>query len=338
MRTICEICVEVYAVSRRRRSNKLAPEQLAAPAVTDAEIVDSFEMALDSFLRDCRVRNLSESTVRFYRNELGTFRKILEQQRIDTNPNKITPKVIKERVILTMLDENRKESAINARLRAVRSFFNFLERERMVVQNPMDSVKLVRQRQQVIETFSREQIHALLRQPDQLTFTGLRDYTMLLLLFETGLRVKELVNVRVDDIKFDDNMIRVRNPKGSQERLVPFQSTMKRQLRKYIAIRGEVDNDFLFVSIDDEPLAIRAFQDRMKLYGKRADIKNVRCSPHTCRHTFAKMFIQNGGDAFTLQNILGHTSLDMTRRYVNMFSQDVSRAHKKYSPIEKLNV
>lgn len=321
-----------------RRRNKLAPEQLSAPAVTDAEIVDSFEMALDFFLRDCRVRNLSESTVRFYRNELNTFRKILEQQRLDTNPNRITSKVIKENVILAMMDDKRKESAINARLRAVRSFFNFLERERMVVLNPMDSVKLVRQKQTVIETFSRDQIHALLRQPDQRTFTGLRDFTMLLLLFETGLRIKELVNVRVDDVKFDDNMIRVRDPKGTQERLVPFQSTMKRQLRKYIAIRGEVGNDFLFVSIDNDPVSIRAFQDRMSLYGRRADIKNVRCSPHTCRHTFAKMFVQNGGDAFTLQSILGHTSLEMTRRYVNMFSSDVSRSHKKYSPVERLTI
>lgn len=321
-----------------RRRNKLTPEQLATPAVTDAEVVDSFEIAFDFFLRDCRVRNLSESTVRYYRNELNTFRKLLEQQRIDTNPNKITAKIIKENIILTMMDDNRKESAINARLRAIRSFFNFLERERMVVQNPMDSVKLVRQKQTVIETFSREQIHALLKQPDQRTFTGLRDYTMILLLLETGLRIKELVNIRMDDVKFDESMIRVRSPKGTQERVVPFQSTMKRLLRKYIAIRGEVEHDFLFVSIDNEPVAIRTFQERFATYGKRAGIRNVRCSPHTCRHTFAKMFVQNGGHAFTLQSILGHTSLEMTRRYVNLFSQEISQAHKKYSPVEKLTI
>ncbi|SMO92259.1 tyrosine-type recombinase/integrase [Melghirimyces algeriensis] len=320
-----------------RRRNKLDPEQLAAPAITN-KTVDSFEMSLDSFLRDCRVRNLSESTVRFYRNELNTFQKMLEEQRIDTNPNKITSKIIKENVILAMMDDNRKESAINARLRAVRSLFNFLERERMVVHNPMDSVKLVRQKQTVIETFSREQIHALLRQPNQQTFTGLRDYTMILLLLETGLRIKELVNICVDDVKFDDNMIRVRSPKGSQERLVPFQSTMKRQLRKYLAVRGEVEHDFLFVSIDNKPVAIRTFQERFASYGKQARIKNVRCSPHTCRHTFAKMFVQNGGHAFTLQNILGHNSLEMTRRYVKLFSQDISQEHKKYSPIERLMI
>lgn len=322
----------------RRRSNKLAPEQLATPAVTDAEIVDSFEMALDFFLRDCRVRNLSESTVRYYRNELFTFRKILEQQQLDTNPNKITSKVIKENVILAMMDDDRKESAINARLRAVRSFFNFLERERLVVQNPMDSVKLVRQKQPVIETFSREQINALLRQPNQRTFTGLRDYTIILLLFETGLRIKELVNIRIDDVKFEENMIRIRSPKGSKERVVPFQATMKRQLRKYLAIRGDVGHDFLFVSIDDKPVAIRTFQERFSKYGKQAGIKNVRCSPHTCRHTFAKMFVENGGHAFTLQAILGHTSLEMTRRYVNLFSKEIGQAHKKYSPVERLTI
>lgn len=86
---------------------------------------------------------------------------------------------------------------INARLRALRAFFNFLERERMIIDNPMDSVSLLRQKKRSIETFTRQQIHALQKQPDQRTFTGFSDYTMLLLLFETGVRIKELVNIRV---------------------------------------------------------------------------------------------------------------------------------------------
>jgi integrase/recombinase XerD len=118
--------------------------------------------------------------------------------------------------------------------------------------------------------------------------------------------------------------------------MVPFQGTVKRQLRKYLMVRGELETPYLFVTLDNTQVSIRAFQDRMAEYGKKAGITNVRCSPHTARHTFAKMYIQNGGDAFSLQRILGHTTIDMTRVYVDLFSSDIKNAHKKVSPIERL--
>ncbi|MBA4542064.1 tyrosine-type recombinase/integrase [Thermoactinomyces daqus] len=320
----------------KRRRNALTPDEVAAPAVVEAELIGDFNAALDAFIRDCRIRNLSEHTIRFYRNELNTLRQILEKQGEDTNPQKITSRIIKENVILYMMDEGRKETSINARLRAARAFFNFLERERLIVINPMEDVALVRQKRSVIQTFTPQQIKALLAQPNQLTFTGLRDYTMLMLLFETGVRVKELVNIRVDDVKFDEGMIRIRDPKGTNERLVPFQSVMSKQLRKYMNVRGSLKTDYLFVTVDNTAISIRVFQERMKEYGRLARITNVRCSPHTARHTFAKLSVLNGCDVFTLQKILGHTSLEMTKRYVEMFATDVSKSHRKFSPVERL--
>ena len=320
----------------RRRRNRLTPDELAVPAVLESELIGDFNFAVDSFIRDCRVRNLSEHTIRFYRNELNTLRQMLEHQGVETDPQKITAKIIKENVILYMMDQGRKETSINARLRAARALFNYLERERLIVSNPMNEIALVRQKRSIIQTFTPQQVKALLAQPDQLTFTGLRDYTMLMLLFETGVRVKELVNIRVDDIKWDDGMIRIRDPKGIRERLVPFQGKMKKQLRKYVAVRGTIESDALFVTVDNTAISIRAFQERMKEYGEMAGIKNVRCSPHTARHTFAKMSVLNGCDVFTLQKILGHTSLEMTKRYVEMFSTDVSKSHRKFSPVERL--
>src|SRR5690606_24923411 len=111
---------------------------------------------------------------------------------------------------------------------------------------------------------------------------------------------------------------------------------MKRQLRKYLAVRGELDTPNLFVTIDNTPLTKRQLQERIAKYGRMAGIKNVRCSPHTFRHTFAKMAVQNGADVFALQAVLGHASLEMVRNYVNLFSSDVFESHKKFSPLEKL--
>ncbi|MCY8348057.1 tyrosine-type recombinase/integrase [Bacillus haynesii] len=316
-----------------RRTNKLVTDQ--ATDKPEIELTD-FETAFNSFIRECKLKNLSKHTVKYYRDELLAFRTMLERQGISTKPGDMTLKIIKENVIVYMMETlNRKETSINTRLRAIRAFFNFLEKDRQIYENPVRELSLLKQKKEVVETFSRDQLKDLLRQPDLGTFTGFRDYTIMLLLIETGVRVRELTDICVKDIRWEDSQIRI-DGKGYKERLVPIQATMKRQLRKYVQIRGDVPNEALFVTIDNTPLTIRQVQNRLRQYGRKANIKNVRCSPHTFRHTFAKMSVQNGADVFALQAVLGHTSLDMVRNYVNLFSSDVMDAHKKFSPVEKL--
>ncbi|WP_163538679.1 tyrosine-type recombinase/integrase [Gracilibacillus sp. YIM 98692] len=319
-----------------RRRNKLTSEDLTPQKQAPIYGAEDFESALHLFLRDCKVRNLSEHTVKYYRNELIGFRNMLERQKVDTEPHKITEVLIKEKVILYMMEElGRKDVTINSKLRAIRAFFNFLYNESYIIKNPVANISLIKQKKTIIETFSRDQLRLLMAQPDQSTFTGMRDYTILLFLLETGVRARELIDISVSDINWQDNVVRI-NGKGSKERHVPIQSTMKTQLRKYVNIRGKLEHDALFVTIDDTSLTKRQLQNRIALYGRRASIKDVRCSPHTFRHTFAKMSVQNGADVFHLQAVLGHTSMDMVRNYVNLFSRDVFNGHRKFSPVEKL--
>jgi integrase/recombinase XerD len=319
-----------------RRSNKLTetPTEQAPKITVECE---DFEICLSAFLRDGRIRNLSPHTLKYYRNELIALQSILEAQTIPTRPDKITLEVLRQNVILYMMETlGRKETSINTRLRAVRAFFNFLYKEGMLETNPAAELKLIKAKKEVVETFTREQVRDILQQVDRASFTGLRDYTILLLLLETGIRAREISEIALKDIRWEDGQVRI-NGKGYKERLVPIQSTMRVQLRKYIQIRGDdVPNEALFVTIDNKPITIRQLQNRISKYGRMANIKNVRCSPHTFRHTFAKMSVQNGADVFTLQKVLGHTSLEMVRNYVNLFSSDVVNAHKRFSPLEKL--
>jgi integrase/recombinase XerD len=318
-----------------RRSNKLTETTTDSPPKLIVECED-FEICLSAFLRDARIRNLSSHTLRYYRNELIALQGILEAQTLPTRPDRISLEVLRQNVILYMMETmGLKETTINTRLRAIRAFFNFLTREGMIAENPAAELKLIKAKKEIVETFTREQVRDILRQTDQATFTGFRDYTILLLLLETGIRAREITEIAVKDIRWEDGQIRI-NGKGYKERLVPIQSTMKLQLKKYIAVRGDTPNDSLFVTIDDKPITIRQIQNRISKYGRMANIKNVRCSPHTFRHTFAKMSVQNGADVFTLQKVLGHTSLEMVRNYVNLFSSDVVDAHKRFSPLEKL--
>ncbi|WP_214484311.1 tyrosine-type recombinase/integrase [Bacillus sp. SM2101] len=321
-----------------RRKNVINTEIFADSTPKIEVEPEDFDTSLHMYLRDCKIRNLSEYTIQYYHYELIAFRGMLEKQGLSTRPNKVTLKILRENVILYMMEVmGRKETSINTRLRAIRAFFNYLEREGMIAEldNPVSKLKLVKAKKEIVQTFNREQIHDLLRQPNQNTFTGFRDYTILLLLLETGVRARELSDIRVSDIIWEDSQIRI-NGKGYKERLVPIQTTMKRQLKKYLAIRGDMNTGFLFVTIDDEILSSRQLQCRIAKYGRMANIKGVRCSPHTFRHTFAKMAVQNGADVFSLQKILGHTSLEMVRNYVNLFSSDVFDAHKRFSPLEKL--
>jgi integrase/recombinase XerD len=194
----------------------------------------------------------------------------------------------------------------------------------------------LKDRKHVIPTFTKEQLNKLFRQPDLKTFTGVRDYTIMLLFLETGIRANEAVGLTLADIRWEDNLICVRNAKSYRERLVPMQSTMKTQLKKYIAIRGYAETDALFINVDNAPLSKRGIQQRITIYGRQAGIKGVRCSCHTFRHTFAKLSVQHGANIFELQAILGHTSMEIVKTYVNLFGTDVRDSHKKFSPLKVL--
>ena len=322
--------------SKRGRRGELSREELLLISDDNTEIEYTFEELLEIFIEDCELRNLREHTIKYYRSELNAFIKLLKEQEIELRVSEWTGETIKRNIIMYMKEKGLKTVSINSRLRALRAFFNFLEGRNLIKSNPMKDIKLLKDRKRIVETFDNQQIKALFKACDLRTFVGLRDYTIMMLLLETGVRVNELVGIKTTDIIWEQKVIRIRNTKGGFERFVPIQDKMINQLKKYIAVRGSVDTDYLFITRDDTPLSKKQVQDRIKEYGKKAGIKNVRCSPHTFRHTFAKLCVLNGANAFQLQAILGHTSLEMTKVYVNLFSNEVQQGHAKFSPINSL--
>lgn len=324
-----------------RRKNVLSDAELSIIRKSKKSYVETFKEAVDLFVRDCDLRNLRPYTIKYYCNEINAFLNLLSEQGIDTNllkPYNVTKEHIEENVILYMRNyKGLKIVSINTRLRALRALFNFLHKHKHISKNPMENTKLLKDRKRIIPTFTKEQLNKLLRQPDLKTFVGVRDYTIMLLFLETGIRVNELVGLSLADIRWEDNLIVIRNAKSYRERLVPIQKEMKHQLKKYIAIRGYVETDSLFVTIDETPLTRRAIQQRIERYGVSAKIKGVRCSCHTFRHTFAKLSVQQGANIFELQTILGHTSMEVVKTYVNLFGTDVRDSHQKFSPLKLID-
>jgi integrase/recombinase XerD len=323
-----------------RRKNTLSDSELTIVRKNSKSYVESFNEALNLFVDDCDLRNLRPFTIRYYQNEIRAFLNHLEEQEIDTKqlkPYNVTENLIEENIIRYMRKyKGAKIVSINTRLRALRSFFNFLYKKKHIKSNPMANVSLLKDRKHIIPTFSKEQLNKLFNQPNLSTFTGVRDYTIMLLFLETGIRVNEMAGLSLADIQWEDSLLRIRNAKTYRERLVPIQSEMKKQLKKYISIRGVVDSDVLFITMDGTPLLRRSIQQRVGIYGAKAKIKGVRCSPHTFRHTFAKLSVQQGANIFELQTILGHTSMEIVKTYVNLFGNDVRERHKAFSPLKVL--
>ena len=230
---------------------------------------------------------------------------------------------------------------INCYLRSLRIFFSWLVSESLIETNPFDRVKIPRPPRKVIPAFSDSQIRQLLGVLDTRTAEGYRDYTIILTLLDTGLRVSELCNLKLGNLWLDEGMLKVVG-KGNKERLIPIGKQVQRLLWRYInRCRPEpamAKYNFLFLTREGKPLTKDRAEKIMTYYGRKAGIEGVRCSPHTLRHSAAVRFLRNGGDVFSLQRMLGHASLEMTRRYCELADIDVKRAHMTASPVDNLSL
>ena len=230
--------------------------------------------------------------------------------------------------------------SINSYLRALSAFWSWAVAEQITVDNPFHRVKILKPPYKVVPTFSEAQIRSLLGVMGKSTSVGIRDRAMVLVLLDTGIRVTELVNLNLEDVDLQGGMLKVLG-KGAKERLVPIGVKVQRSLWKYInQSRPEpaLRKNCLFLTRQGLPLNRRHVDTLFKRYGVKAGIEGVRCSPHTFRHTFSITFVRNGGDVFSLQRILGHSSLDKVRLYVNLAQADIKTAHRRYSPADNMNL
>lgn len=318
-----------------RRKNELTYSELENIQGAVVNHQYTFDELMELHKDDCVIRNLRPHTIKFYQNELRAFKGTLNG--LGINPNSATTNsAIIKRVIRDMQEAGIKATTINTRIRALKAFYSFCYRNGYIKSNPTKDIHSLKTRKPMIETFSVEQIESLLKACDLRTFIGVRDYTILMLFIDTGIRANELIGIRVEDVNLKEGTILIRNTKTYFERTVPIQKKMKDQLKKWLSIRGAAEDKELFITLDGTALSKRQVQTRVSIYGKKANITNVRCSPHTLRHTFAKLCVMNGANVFQLQQILGHTTLDMTKTYVNLFSKDVQKGHNKFSPLNNI--
>jgi len=323
--------MEINTVRRTNQINPTIGQPFIQAQPTYADLVSNF-------LLHCKNRNLSRRTIEFYEYSLQQMHKNFQDQNQSLNPFTVTFLELQQYFIGYMVNKPLAPQTMNGRIKSCKTFFAFLFKNQFLPHNAAKSLALVKVAKDVIHTFTNDQLLQLIRLPDQKTFTGLRDYTIMIVLLETGIRIGELLTLTLQDVNLKEKELRIHPGKGNKARNVPFQKTCAKVLQTYMTERGNAKIDALFISLENAPLHIRSIQDRMTDYGKTARITGVRVSPHTFRHTMAKMYIRNGGDPFSLQQILGHSSLEMVHTYVRLFSNEVREQHQKYSPVEHINL
>jgi integrase/recombinase XerC len=220
----------------------------------------------------------------------------------------------------------------------LRTFFAFLVEEGALDSSPMERLKPPIIRQDQVQPFTREQQEAL-RLAARRSRDPRRNEAILLLLLDTGLRASELCGLRVKDLDLAGRRCYVLG-KGNKHRAVYFGSVAARALGAYLReVRREPEAPLFIAERGPgvgEPFTRSGLLQLMKRLGKAAKLEACRCSPHTFRHTFAVEFLRAGGNVFSLKELLGHTTLTMTQRYVALAQADIENQHRKFSPADRL--
>jgi len=228
---------------------------------------------------------------------------------------------------------------IQGKIRALKAFWGWLYREAHIDSNPLTGLPLPKVPKNMIVILEKEQIIKLLKAIDKYTPSGARNYTILLLLIDTGLRISELTCIKMTDINPTQGYIKVIG-KGQKERMVPFSAFTRKELMKYInryrLSQCGIDSSYLFPTKDGEHISVNSIQQAIRRLAQKAGMQNVRCNPHIFRHTFATMFSVKGGSPEILQLIMGHESYQTTQKYLHPQPQDLRKQHLRYSPVTDL--
>lgn len=238
--------------------------------------------------------------------------------------------------IILELKKRIKTVSINTEIRGLKTFFNYLYKDNLIKDNPMENIKQMRDRRRIIETLETEEIEKMATHiKKQNSFVGIRDLTIFIVMLDTGIRLSELVGVEVDDI-CGSRMI-IRRTKNLTQRMAYLSKRTQEQLTVYLRLRGNLDTKCLFVNVDNSPLRQRGLQSRFYKYRTECKIRK-QFSPHILRHTFAKRAVMNGIDAFSLAALLGHSDISVSKRYVNLWGSDIEKKHAKYGPLKGLKI
>jgi integrase/recombinase XerD len=290
------------------------------------------DVLFDQFIGHLRVeKGLSDNTIQSYSSDLVKFLNYLEEKGL-------SPLDITRDDIITYMGSMKgilSERSTARNLSSLKVFFRFMMSEGRIKENPVRLLESMKLPRKLPEILTPEEVDALLSQPDVSNSLGMRDKAMLELIYATGLRVSEIVNLRINNINLEAGYVRTLG-KGSKERIIPMGEQAVEALNEYLSHGREAllkggGNPLVFLNSRGGGLSRQGFWKIIKKYGIMAGI-NKKITPHRLRHSFASHLLEGGADLRSVQIMLGHADISTTQIYTHVTRERLKQIHKKYHP------
>ncbi|WP_407668703.1 tyrosine-type recombinase/integrase [Paenibacillus bouchesdurhonensis] len=319
------------------------------------------EFELDNFMLYCTSRNLSKKTLASYEQALKLFCNYLQEHFNIVDANNVQSghirqyiKYLQDRGKYTVVsrEQSKQSNFPNNRtdhgkqvsmitianyVRNIKVFFNWLHDERGITNNPVAKVAIPKIERKMKTLLTPEQLKKVLAQFETTTFTGYRNWMITRLLLDTGCRISECLSIQPEHIDFNHKSILIVNPKNKQERYVYFSFKLSGELKSWLKYHDRYSNSlYLFPTIRGTQLDIRGYERALKQAGANV---GVQIHPHQLRNNFAKYYILNGGDWFSLCRILGHSSVEVTQKsYADFSDLEVGKKYQQHSPLSTMDI
>ncbi|MDD5414779.1 MAG: site-specific tyrosine recombinase XerD [Smithellaceae bacterium] len=273
------------------------------------------------------------NTLEAYGRDLNRYLSFLEQKGL-TDARSVLPQMVVD-FLVQLKSEGLSANSMNRSLAALRGFYKYLLREKVLEASPLDHIELAKVWMRLPDTVSKEEMALILSQPGDQTPSALRDSAILELLYATGLRVSELISLTMNSINWQVGFLIVMG-KGSKERVVPVGKTAYDCVRRYVdearpAFAKSKATDVLFLTRFGRAFTRQGLWKIIIAYAKKAGLqKNVH--PHTFRHSFASHLLEGGADLRAVQVMLGHSDISTTQIYTHVTKDRLKEIHRKYHP------
>jgi integrase/recombinase XerD len=278
-------------------------------------------------------KGLSANTLASYGIDLKDYREFLSEYSSETIETANSATIVA--YLMFLLRQGRATSTVARRLAAIKGFYQFLLREGCIVKDPSENLSAPSLERRLPKVMSLAEIERLLAQPDPSTPLGLRDKAMLEVLYATGLRVTELVDLNMNDVDLLEGFVRCMG-KGSKERVVPMGEIAVLSLKAYLEQgRSELVTDLeeqaLFVNQEGARMSRQSVWKLVKKYARQAEIRK-EVTPHTIRHSFATHLLEHGADIRAVQEMLGHADISTTQIYIHVTKDRLKEVYAKSHP------
>ena len=273
-------------------------------------------------------KGLSQNTVKSYKRDIDGFLNWSHKLR---NTNYINLQEADINKYISFLFESKlKSSSVNRKISSLKALYLFLVKKNLIKNSPVNEIVTPKQEKYLPISMSEDEVDRLLASPDLSIEIELRDKAMMEMLYATGMRISELLNLKIVDMDTQRCVVKVIG-KGLKERLIPFGESALEALNSYLPLRKNSSSKEVFLSNRGTKLTRVAFWKRIKIYLSRSNLKES-ISPHALRHAFATHLLNRGADLRSVQLLLGHSDLSTTQIYTHIAKQRLGEVLKKHHP------